>query len=194
MCKATDEHKKRLVGIIHEISYTIHPPKVSQEEVALMIGTAAVESDFVHRKQIGGGPARGLWGVEIPTAYDNFVSYLRHRPAIWTWLATVWLKWPGLEFQVPGLDVIEYNLIHNDLFCCAMARLKYWRDPHRIPKTIEDMAAYYKRVYNTAAGAGTEETYLKKWHLHLCDGLVDYWRAHLEGNRPPGYTFSGGLF
>jgi hypothetical protein len=48
------------------------------------------------------------------------------------------------------------QLTTNLKFACAIARLRYWMDPHPLP-SIHDpaaMGAYWKRVYNTPLGAG----------------------------------------
>jgi len=141
-------------------------------EVRLLLGTAAAESVLIHRVQIGGGPARGIWQMEYDTAYDIFVNYLAHRViSRFQNLSQLWLEL-SLTFFVPFPEEFAHHLEHYDDFACAMARIHYLRDPERIPERLEDQAAYWKRAYNTLAGKGTVEHYLGMWESCRCEELL----------------------
>jgi hypothetical protein len=47
----------------------------------------------------------------------------------------------------------------SDRLACAFARIYYIRIPQAIPKELGAQAAYWKKYYNTTAGAGTVEHY-----------------------------------
>lgn len=117
----------------------------------LMLGTALVESRLVHRRQIGGGPARGLFQIEPATFHDVYRRYLPRRT--------------GLLMRVNGLLLPNRTpaeqLYDNDRLGCAIARLKYWMCPLPLPRADDapGLAAYWVRHYN-AGGAGTVEKFL----------------------------------
>ena len=58
------------------------------------------------------------------------------------------------------------KLIWNLYYAAAMCRVHYYRVSEALPEQgdIEAQAVYYKKYYNTIAGAGTEQEYLKNWH------------------------------
>ena len=143
-------------------------------ECALMLATAATESAFICRQQIGGGPARGLWQMEpgMTGAQDIFENYLRYKPKRFQKLIRLWLNLDIEPFFVPSVGDLSYHLETNDVFACAMARLQYLRRPEPIPDTVNEMAHYWKEYYNTDAGAGTTARFIKAWDFHKCSELL----------------------
>lgn len=163
--------KTELPGLIQDVCMHLlgHANKA---EVSLLLGTAAVESFFSYRKQIGGGPARGLWQMEVATARDIFENYLEYRPELRDKLIRLWLDLDTIPFWVPTDNDIERHLESSDDFGCGMARLKYLRDPDRIPETVVGQSEYWKRVYNTPQGKGTAVKYREAWIACGCDSLL----------------------
>ena len=151
----------------------------SRTVVRMLLGTAAAESGMRHRKQIGGGPARGLWQMEPLTAWDIFENYLKYRPRMFLRLTALWFNVPLASPFVPDEEVLAEHLMFDDPLACALARIKYLRDPHAIPEEVESQARYWKRVYNTDKGAGTPEHYMEMWEACECEQLLrdtGYWR------------------
>ena len=58
-----------------------------------------------------------------------------------------WVKW----------EELRYNVLLSIIF----TRLKYKKIPEIVPDTIEKRAKYWKKYYNTEAGKGTIEHYMK---------------------------------
>ena len=120
------------------------PQFYSEEAIELMMFTAAVESDLGHYpfKQNGGGPARGIWQVELDTMRDNYGNFLYFRDRLKEDIR--------LACGVDKYDeeALEYNIAFN-LF---MARLKYWRVPEPLPTTPKGMAQYHEEFYNAHDG------------------------------------------
>lgn len=119
----------------------------------LMLGTALVESGLIHRRQIGGGPARGLFQIERATFEDVYGRYLRNRQRLLARaneLLTIGDPWAQIET--------------NDCFSCAIARVRYLYDPKPLPDAndIPALAEVWVRVYN-AGGAGTVEKFTQAW-------------------------------
>lgn len=151
--------------------------KYSREAVQLLLGTEAAEGSLVHRVQIGGGPARGLWQMEPETVVSLFENYLRYRPTLYWKTLAMWLDITGdmarqwRSITAPTSRFLAYHLEHDDVFACAMARIKYLPAPAAIPKTVEGQAAYWLRVYN-AGGKGTVEHYICQWEACRCEQLL----------------------
>lgn len=120
----------------------------------LLMGTAAQESGFRYLKQVGGGPALGLWQME---------------PATFRWLRDQLAPARGLSSaaheSTRGREPDESELIWNLRLAAAYCRLRYIADSDPLPPSGDTMAQanYWKRVYNTHLGAGTPSQYLQSW-------------------------------
>ena len=119
----------------------------------LMLGTALAESTLTHLVQIGGGPARSMFQIEVAFNFDDpltfediYERYLRSRPRL---LVAIH------ELRMPAFTPYE-QITGNQHFACGIARLRYWMVPERLPM-LDDLAAmgrYYKKYFNTAGGLG----------------------------------------
>lgn len=118
-------------------------------ELAILMIVAHESGGGKARRQIGGGPARGLIQMEPPTFNDvikfgeKAASYLRRAgfdPAV--------VKCADLEF--------------DDRLSVVMARARLAMDVNPLPDTPAAMAAYLKRFWN-GPGKATPEKYLKDW-------------------------------
>jgi len=126
----------------------------------LLLGTALQESGLVHRVQLGGGPARGLFQMEPNTHDDIWANFLKFRA-------------PLAEKVSKFLDEDRPNsqfLTNNDLYAAAMTRILYLRMGQFVGKTpipergdIPGMAAYWKKYYNTEQGAGSPAQFVANW-------------------------------
>lgn len=139
----------------------------SPAAVKLLLGTCAAESHMgAHRLQIGGGPARGIYQMEPATEADIWATYL-NRPDK--------ANLRKLVHIIAGtIDPWETNcIVYNDFYATAMARIHYWRDPEPLPAAVAapELAACWKRVYNTPLGAGTVNHFLAQWQVWNLDDL-----------------------
>jgi len=119
----------------------------------LVMGTAAHESDglrFIH--QLGQGPALSLWQIEPATAKDALA-----RAA-----APLCARITG--FVPPASTVID-DLPGNLYLGAAFCRLVYYMKPFKMPAraTAEELAAAWKKHWNTDRGAGTPEQFLRHY-------------------------------
>lgn len=139
-------------------SIGLHTPAAEQ----LLLGTAMQESNLVHRRQLGNGPARGYFQMEPATHNDIWNNYLAFKPTLGAKIASL--------LSAPTADRIG-ELEHNDRYACAMARAHYHRVPAALPAEgdIVGMAHYWKRYYNTVLGAGKPEEFLTKWRKAFPD-------------------------
>ena len=171
--------------------YGTRPPTAAYAErtARLLIGTAATESHFQARRQWGlewdrDLGAWGLWQSEAIAMYDNIELLINRRDI--GQRTSEWIWGPGASYMVwrymipgrysasdPLMRVLVRRLYAEDRFACAMARVHYLRDREPIPEGLREQAKYYKRVYNTPAGAGSVAKYLDDWRRHVAAVLGD---------------------
>lgn len=127
--------------------------------VELVMGTAAQESGLRHLDQLtpGPGPAYGLWQMERRTHDDHWTHCISHIPALHAKMQMILAPWPS------QIEQLRSNLAYG----AAMCRVHYRRSPEAIPAPgdIEGQARVYKRWYNTPAGKGTVEQYVRSYGL-----------------------------
>jgi hypothetical protein len=126
----------------------------------LLLGTAAQESHLgTYIRQIGGGPARGIFQMEPATEEDIWRNYLRGRMHL---ADRVWV--------VSGCDGPNpYQLEGNLLYQIAIARIHYLRVPKALPEAhdLPGLAAYWKRYWNTYLGAGSAEEFIANYRKYV---------------------------
>lgn len=124
----------------------------------LLLGTALQESKLKWLRQLGNGPARGLFQMEPATHNDIYAHYLRYNSELEKRVLRLTAALPS------QVEQLETNLAYS----CAMARVHYWRRPEPLPaaEDIEGLAGYWKRFYNTHLGAGTTEEFVRAWRKH----------------------------
>lgn len=121
----------------------------SQAAMELMLGNCAVESNMgQYRKQLGGGPARGIFQMEPSTYY---------------WLLNIYApRFPWLWHHCDAL-------IYDDILAAAMCRLRYRIVEAPLPPAgdLWAQAKYWKKWYNTEKGAGTVQKYIQKYREYV---------------------------
>ncbi|KXV20663.1 hypothetical protein [Gluconobacter japonicus] len=115
--------------------------------VNLLTGTALAESDTTYLRQIGGGPALGLWQMEPATHDDCWVNFL-------CFPAQSRLSTKLEAMLAPDLPR-QQQLITNLRYACAMARIRFYRVREPLPAADDPagMSQYHKRWYNSPLGA-----------------------------------------
>lgn len=130
----------------------LHSPAAEE----LVLGTAIQESRLQYLKQLGAGPALGLFQMEPNTYNDIWHNYLVYRQEL------------AVKVTQLAHNLSEKSLVTDMLFAAAMCRVHYRRVDAPLPEQgdYEAQAAYWKEHYNTFHGAGTEEEYLDNWYAH----------------------------
>lgn len=121
----------------------------------LLLGTALQESRLQYLRQLGKGPARGVFQMEPATHDDIWTNYLAYNVDLAT-------RVNGLSLRATGdMHQVEANMY----YACAMARVHYRRVPAKLPEQgdLEAQADYWKQYYNTFQGAGTVEEYIENY-------------------------------
>lgn len=137
----------------------------SMQAHQLLLGTAAVESDFGHylrQVSIDNNPnndALGFFQMEPDTERDIWKNYLRYRPI----LRMRVLKVTGVGRSRPD------QLLTNIKYMIVMARLKYRRVKEPLPELndLHGQANYWKRYYNASEYGCTVEQYKHKFRQYV---------------------------
>jgi len=127
----------------------------------LLLATCAQESLFgTYRTQGGSGPARGIFqmeGEDHDDIWKNFVVY--H---------------PTLASELTSLSPTHQtdDMVMNDPYAIAMARVHYERKPGNLPDPTDLIALwnYYKHWYNTPEGAATQDEFVRHYQHYVTDG------------------------
>lgn len=136
----------------------------------LIMGTAAHEShlgDYI--KQVGGGPAMGIYQMEPATLNDCYVNYLDY-PGRADLKARVDAFLASQPATASGIPDKAAQLTTNLAYATAMCRIRYYRAPAAMPSDANDvnaLAAYWKQYYNTELGAGTVEQFIADYNKYL---------------------------
>lgn len=147
----SNELRNLIEGVLRQLATLPSYPSINRKEaIELLMGTCAQESHLgKYRKQIGGGPALGIYQME-PATFDDIVeNYLSFNPS----LKSKIMEASGVRELKAG------DLVNNDKLSTCMARVHYLRVKEAIPSSLEGQARYWKKYYNTPLGAGTEEEY-----------------------------------
>ncbi len=134
-------------------------PLWTQAAEQLVLATGAHESGYKHLYQIGGGPALGYWQMEPATYTDHWNTYLHRKRELIDRLATLSARYP------PG----AMQMVTNLAYACAMCRIHYYRRPAALPPSddAEAIGKYWKRWYNTEAGAGTVPSFILTYNEYV---------------------------
>lgn len=125
----------------------------------LLLGTAAQESKFgTYIRQIGKGPALGVFQMEPATERDIWENYLRYQPELVE-------KIKGVTGESGPGPHLRWNLAYQ----IAMARVHYLRKKHPMPTgdDLPGLAAYWKQHYNTTLGKGTTEEFMANYRRYV---------------------------
>lgn len=122
----------------------------SREAEALVLGTGIVESQLKYVKQLGSGPALGIFQMEPFTHNDLWRNYL--------WGTALGMDVGNLTRSFGSYHPRAQELTGNLNYAAAMCRVHYRRIREPLPSmNAMDMARYWKRYYNTHLGKGTVE-------------------------------------
>ena len=140
----------------------------AQAATELLLGTALQESELIYRRQVGGGPALGLFQMEPNTHDDIWANFLQYHPVLAKVLEQL-ADSPLVEggsVPRPSATLVE----NNDAYAAGMCRVHYLRAGQIVGQTplpeagdIEAMGAYWKRFYNTSYGAGDAAEFVVRW-------------------------------
>lgn len=149
-------NKKQLKDLIERTLFKIGLQ--SEPAVCLLMGTAAQESNLgEYIRQVGGGPALGVFQMEPETFKDIVTNYLQYKPE----LAKNIMSAAGINaFRS---EYLEYNLV----LAICMCRVHYLRVSEAIPGDLTGWANYWKEYYNTCKGKGTAGEFVENYKRYV---------------------------
>lgn len=130
----------------------------SPEAKKLLLGTACAESQLTYITQLNDGIARGLYQME-PATYKDICNWLEKYKGQDFKNKIIYCIYEEMYREIPEVTQLIYNLRLQTIF----ARLHYWRVSDPIPEATPLQAAYWKKFYNTAQGAGTVQHYINSY-------------------------------
>ena len=132
--------------------------KYSPEAVRLLLGTAAQESKLgYYIRQLGSGPALGIFQMEPNTFYDICNRYLVHKKELRQKIL--------VECNIMTLK--PEMLVYNLKLAICFTRVHYLRKPAALPFDLKGMAEYWKLHYNTIFGSGTEKEFINNYKKYV---------------------------
>ena len=148
--------KKQLRDLIHRV--LIDLDLYSEAAENLLMGTAAQESGLgEYIRQLGNGPALGIFQMEPATFKDIVQNCLQYKPEL-----------AKLVMSVSGVNALrcvylEYNLALSICMC----RIHYLRVSEKMPDNLTGWAKYWKEYYNTRLGKGIEEEFIRNFKKYV---------------------------
>jgi len=130
----------------------------SESAVELLMLTAATESKLGHYiRQVGGGPALGIFQMEPSTEDDIWDNYIYYK-------SDEFANSVSRYATELGGEEMEWNLAYQII----MARIHYLRvkDPLPAADDVEGLANYYKKYYNTRLGKATVKGAIEDYHKY----------------------------
>lgn len=111
------------------------------------------ESMGVYRRQLGNGPARGLWQFERIGVRDVMTRATSEKHA------RALCKALRVEFD----ELTIYNTLEfNDVLAAGFARLALWNDPKPLPEVPAEAFALYLRTWRPGAYTNGDEVAKKR--------------------------------
>ena len=126
----------------------------------LVLGTAITESRLRYIKQIGGGPAMGIYQMEPNTFRDIKANYLSYNDDLYEMIESLRDRRDSTQ---------EEELCYNLAYATAMCRAHYRRQPAKLPErgNAVAQATYWKQYYNTHYGSGSIDHATEHFHLAI---------------------------
>tara|TARA_B100001939_G_scaffold83698_1_gene71424 strand:+ start:1012 stop:1500 length:489 start_codon:yes stop_codon:yes gene_type:complete len=153
-------NQTQIKEIIKETLYLMKGKYLSQDAVDFVYEIGLVESRYEYLKQLGDGPAKSFWQVEVSSCLDNIQNYIAYRKHLierFSFASNLHESyWVNTDE-----DTWDWILTTNIAAAIIHCRLKLWRIPLPLPSTLEERAAFWKKHYNTEMGKGTEAHYIE---------------------------------
>lgn len=130
----------------------------SPEARVMLLAIGMQESRLEHRRQLGNGPARGLWQFELGTkASRGGVWGVFLHDASRYWLDKLCAA-RGVAFNP---EHIYPALERDDVLAAGLARLLLFTDPARLPAVNDEHAAWALYLRTWRPGKPHESTWAK---------------------------------
>ena len=144
-------------------AYQLLPSEMrSPEAHAMLLAIGLQETGFLERRQLEGGPARGLWQFERGGGTAGVLSHPDSKPHAMKVLRE-------LHYPEPAVAAVHVALEHNDILAAAFARLLLWTLPDRLPKRGQPWVAWAQYLKAWRPGEPRRATwsayYTRAWEI-----------------------------
>lgn len=159
--------------LAYVVTPTLHAQGLySLAAAQLVTATAVHESQSGHYLRQVNGPALGIFQVEPATHRDLFENFLRYQPTHRRNLLRLAACLYPDERERLDIKQLEHQLITNLAYAAAVCRLCYYRKAEPLPPANDPIAQarYWKAHYNTPAGRGTVEQFVRHYPAELLAG------------------------
>ncbi len=152
-------------------------------DVALLIGTAAVESSFSTSAK---GTGLGVFGIDLNAAkvlYTDFQHFHKpydfrgwtggnkHRRTSWNIFTRSWLGISYLSHIRLSRPDLRHLICHDVRFACAICRWSYLNIQDAVPENLLGVAIAWNKYHNTIAER-SDTDFLDAWRDRECDLLM----------------------
>lgn len=159
------------------------------QEVALMIGTAAVETGMtLSPKERRNNPGLGAFSVSFEAAvryYNDFkhgISIIpkwlrskrwKQRRMSWILFTRAWIGIPKLDYIPLTRRYIRWLLVHDIEFNAAMSRWHYLNCSYNMPDDMTEVAEMWSLTY-APGNPNYADEFFKAWREHECQKLMNH--------------------
>lgn len=147
------------------------------QNVALLLGTVAVETGFMRKVDPRSG--LGLFNLGISDCLDVFDHGFRYRfyhPSSrrsgWRLFIKAWLGISSPKFFMPTIREMRTLLVRDDRFACCMAMWFYLGTIDHLGDSITDIANHWGRVSMAFDHHHDPNTFLAAWSERDCQKLM----------------------
>lgn len=138
----------------------------SQSAKAELLAIGLQESRFLHRRQLEGGPARGLWQFERGGGVRGVATHPKTEKILESVLREL-----RYESIVGDSRAMHYAIEDNDVLACVFARLLLWTVPGRLPGPTEHEAGWAQYLEGWRPGAPHPATW-KAFYKEAWDRVI----------------------
>lgn len=126
------------LGTVYPAAFSLLPAQMDSPQARAMLTAIGLqESRFLHRRQMGNGPARGWWQFEMG-GVEGVLSHHASRP-------TAEALCVLMGYDPADERGVHLAIEHNDILAACFARLLLWTDPRLLPtaeKPVDGWAQY----------------------------------------------------
>lgn len=135
-----------LDGPMADAAKLLNTTPFTPDVCVLLLAIGLQESKLVYRRQIGNGPARGIFQFEKGTASSRggVTGLMLHQGSV------ALMKAVCVARKVPwDATAIWSALETDDVLACCVARIMLWTDPKKIPSREDEQAGWncYARIW-----------------------------------------------
>lgn len=135
-----------LLGPMADAAKLLPAIPFTSDVCVLMLAIGLQESKLAYRRQIGNGPARGIFQFEKGTASSRggVTGLMLHAGSV------PLMKAVCVARKVPwDATAIWSGLETDDVLACCVARIMLWTDPKKIPSRVDEQGGWdaYARIW-----------------------------------------------